>query len=66
MDAQHADLHRLAANIHGRQLKNTGFVVELGWVLSVYRGADRGAGAGTTLFLDIENHCGKITVICNT
>ena len=64
MDAQHADLPQLAANIRVKQSKNMGFVVELGWEYGAYRGADRGVDADTTLFLDIINDCGKIIVIC--
>lgn len=64
MDAQHADLPQLAVNTRVKQSKNMDFVVGLGWDCNVYRGADRGVDADTTLFLDIINDCGKIIVIC--
>ena len=64
VDAQRADLRRLAANTRVKQSKNMGFVVALGWGCNVYRGADRGVDADTIPFLDIINDCGKIKVIC--
>ena len=64
MDAQRADLRRLAANTRVKQSKNMGFVVELGWEYGAYRGADRGVDTDTIPFLDIINDCGKIIVIC--